>query len=1033
MSLRNLYAAILLLFCLLTTGAAAGATLPAAAEPALTRLEQVYSDRAGQPLRLFGYDLFQRGTDSGTPVFGMVQDSYPLGVGDRLRVTLQGRPGESRTYPVGSDGTVIPDGTAPVLAAGRTLGEVRIDLIAAVTAAQGEGQGVPVHVSLAEARRITVLVVGAVARPGRVELSAFSTVFDALQSAGGIDRSGSLRAIRLVPASGGPAVAVDLYDLLSTGRGAADRRLEDGARLVVPPLGGTVAIAGQVQRPGIYELPGDEPPAADAMTDNALLALAGGPLLPGSARATVLRIERDGVERAEPLQTDNGRGTSALSPGDIVLYGRDRNDREDTILLAGAVHQAGARPLLQDDLASTLQEADLTDEAYRGFAVLDQRDPVTGLRRPQAVDLNAILRKGQSVPARAGDRLIILDADSVRYLSSEAVLGRLAGKTLAPDRDCPALAVLDQRLTADPRGPLAAGPLADAARQIRGPVLDCPELFRQFPAQLPFALEHAVLLRAGAGQPGLYPLAPGSGPDDVIVAAGGRRTDPSGLLSGSSAGRRDDGIIDRPPPAVELLGSVRQPGVRPLDQTSSLRHLLQDGALLTPDSYTLLGVILRADPAGGGRAWIPFVPARIASGSSDRLLRSGDRVIILSRHQMDALVAAAADDAGTAAADGSGGKDPKPAVSPQQNDHPNPDTPPAVGGRPPESLGGLPADLPVDLPVDELATLIRDRVVQLRGAVLTPGPYPVGEPVLLALLLSAAGGPALTADLSRVEIVARAGSTELPGSHPEAAERLIGPGDGVRVPWLGRPAEPRAVYLSGEVRHPGPYDLKDGESLSSLIDRAGGLTPQSYTLGAVFTRVSARRAEAEGFRRFSIELERGMAVALLRADPPTTDRVALVRDLADRLRSQQGSGRITVQADPAVLRSDPTLDILLEAGDRVHFPRRPLTVTVAGEVLSPASLQFVSGKSLSQYLDEAGGLTRFADPDLIFVIRPDGSAQPVRSTRQRHRLLAIPPGSTIVVPRDPEPFEFLPTAQSVATILGQLALTAASIASITDD
>lgn len=44
----------------------------------------------------------------------------------------------------------------------------------------------------------------------------------------------------------------------------------------------------------------------------------------------------------------------------------------------------------------------------------------------------------------------------------------------------------------------------------------------------------------------------------------------------------------------------------------------------------------------------------------------------------------------------------------------------------------------------------------------------------------------------------------------------------------------------------------------------------------------------------------------------------------------------------------------------------------------------------------------------------------------------IPPGAVIVVPRDPAPFDFLATTQSIGSILGQIALAAASIATLSN-
>ena len=112
-------------------------------------------------------------------------------------------------------------------------------------------------VSLEGMRRMGILVTGAVARPGRHEVPGSATVFDALNAAGGVDKLGSLRDIRLIRS--GAARSIDFYGLLQ-GVDGTDPALRDGDRIVVPPIGPTIAIAGQVKRPAIFELPADRRP-----------------------------------------------------------------------------------------------------------------------------------------------------------------------------------------------------------------------------------------------------------------------------------------------------------------------------------------------------------------------------------------------------------------------------------------------------------------------------------------------------------------------------------------------------------------------------------------------------------------------------------------------------------------------------------------------------------------------------------------------------------------------------------------------------
>ena len=50
---------------------------------------------------------------------------------------------------------------------------------------------------------------------------------------------------------------------------------------------------------------------------------------------------------------------------------------------------------------------------------------------------------------------------------------------------------------------------------------------------------------------------------------------------------------------------------------------------------------------------------------------------------------------------------------------------------------------------------------------------------------------------------------------------------------------PRTVVIDGEVMRPGSYTISPAEHLSSVLKRAGGLTPRGELRSAVFSRASA--------------------------------------------------------------------------------------------------------------------------------------------------------------------------------------------------
>ncbi len=958
-----------------------------------TRLESAYSERAGEPLRQFGYDLFRAGTGAPGAVLGAVQDDHVLGIGDVLQVNLRGQLSRSGTHPVGTDGTILMEGFRPIQAAGRTLADVREEIAATVAAAHLQTES---FVSLTSVRRVSVLVVGEVETPGRHELSAFATVLDALFAAGGIRPGGTLRTIRVVRPDG-RTDTLDLYALLSDGVAPmASARVPDGARIVVPPLGATVAVGGQVKRPGIYELP----PGAPGLALSELLALAGGPLRPGPQESIRLGFGRDGTETARPVEP--GGAAELYADGDILIYAPARMDRTATVEFTGQVRRPGPLPLIPEaGLEAHLDPSGLTDEAYLPLATIARRDPSTGGTLYLPVDL-AALTSGVRGPRpgphlMGGDTVIVLGHADVAYLGSADVMGLLARGVHAPGT-CPGLDALAAVLTADPGGGLAAGPLARAAAGLAGPAQPCPPLFAEHPDLLPYLLGRSVFLRRGVLRPGPYPAVDAIATESLVAAAGGRVQGPLEMVSGSPDGR----VLDAAPSGVDLTGAVSAPGVRTVLEAPTLRRLLGDGRILANEAYGLFAVVERFDPTGVRAEFVPFAPLAVIAGRADLALQDRDRVHILDRRDLNPLDT----DATTAPpalkdSNGAGSFD--------------------AGDREAAAINGRSRPSPEAA----ILALARDNMIRVRGAVMVEGTYPAAGEVGLPDIVAAAGGLSRDADQGLVEVTRSGDPAErLTVALTDPAVRIRA-GDAVRIAPRARPGG--SILVTGEVARPGRYDLLPGEKLASVLERAGGLTPQAYPDGAVFTRVSARRAEEEGLRRAATELDRGLALALLRQDPPDGTRVELVRQLADTLRTMPAVGRITVEADPIVLSVRPQENILLEDGDRIHIPKRPLTVTVSGEVLSPASLQFTSGKKLDAYLREAGGLTRYADSRRIFVLYPDGSSEPVRGRTGRHRLLSIPPGAIIVVPRDPEPFEFLPNAESLANVLGQLAIAAVAL------
>lgn len=927
-------------------------------------LEAAFSTRAGEPLRQFGYDLFAAAIDAAPATEaapGAIQGDYVLNTGDTVLVTLRGQKSFSKRFTVDRNGQLVVDDVRPLTAAGLTLDALRRDLAATVAATWPSTDA---FASLAEVRRIGVLVTGAVRRPGRQEISAFATVLDALSAAGGVDRSGSLRAVRLMRS--GNAVTVDLYALQMAGAtGNTDLALRDGDRLFVPPLGATVAIAGSVKRSGIYELP----PGGGLLSATEMRDLAGGALRPGRGRLLRFGIGPAGEEITEEITDSDAK---RFGDGDLLVIAPEREDRRGEVRLDGHVLRPGPRALAQvKSLSGLLSRADLRPSAYLPFAALERTPPATAARSLRPVDLSAVLNGRDRRQLSEGDTLYVLGTADIDFLTSDLVLTLLRGERQPPQDACAGLVALARILAAEPTGPLATGPQARAAATLTGSRAPCPPLFATVPDLLPLALRHSVLRLTGVPRPGFYPVA------DEPETTGTR-----------------EAIVESEAPQYELLGHVRRPGTRRLPAGATLRQALAEGKALKRDVYPLLGIVERYDRRTLNRSYLPFSPQEVSAGRADRSLTDGDRIHLFASDDIRGLV--------------------KPTDSRM------------------EDKGDAETDQPMlaALLDPAIVAVIGERTVQLRGAVRDPGGYPVADLTPLAALVAAAGGLSTDADPTVAELTAANGTRNAVDLTHDGGRR-IGPGDALRINPRPQALEARAVAIEGAVRRPGRYDIGRGETLSSLIARAGGLIDDAYPAGAVLTRENERRREKEQFQQQARELERTLALEVEKGEPVKAENVALARQLAAQLRAAEPLGRVVVEADPAILRSRPALDPLLEPDDRIVIPKRPLTVAVSGEVLHPTAAQFVSGKGAEDYLNDAGGPTRDADTGRSFLVLPDGRARPLALSSWNHRVDTIPPGSILVVPRDPRPFDGLDATKAIGNILSQLAITAASISVIT--
>lgn len=373
----------------------------------------------------------------------------------------------------------------------------------------------------------------------------------------------------------------------------------------------------------------------------------------------------------------------------------------------------------------------------------------------------------------------------------------------------------------------------------------------------------------------------------------------------------------------------------------------------------------------------------------------------------------------------------------------------ALAGQPGENLILAPNDRIV---VHQRATKIEPPAVYVGGDVPNPGRYPLTSEMRVDDLLRLAGGLKPSSDAQSAVLTHHEG--QQPGSAQletvklnlsaavaghDDENKLLSNGDVLTIRqnpgWNDLGA---SVTIRGEVEHPGTYGIRPGESLSSVLQEAGGFTQQAYLYGTVLTRREVRELELKS-REELVERMKSVETELKALPENDTDEknqkltaIAQNETALTQLETHLPIGRVVIQGALDEKSFDRSAGATpLRNGDVILVPKKPNYIVVQGQVFNATAVGYVPGRSANWYLGQAGGLTEIADKKAVFVIRADGSVLTAKNNRSMWSGdpmdAVLMPGDVIVVPEKAPKVgnrNFMPLMQS-AQVATSIALAVA--------
>ena len=369
-------------------------------------------------LSQYGYQLFAGTPNTFSPAADIpVPPEYVLGPGDELQMQFYGSRDDRMNLVIDREGVIELPKVGPLTLVGLSFVQAKALIAEQV---RQKMMGVTTSVTMGRLRSIRVFVLGDAAHPGSYLISGLSTISHALFSAGGISKKGSLRHIQL-KRNGKVVKELDLYDFLLKGNSRSDERLLPGDVIFIPPIGAVIGVAGQANRPAIYELRGEK-------NAQEVMALAGGVL--ADADLKHIQIDRLGRAGDRNILDFDFQQQTGIQNGDILMVFAIPGMRADTVSLLGHIKRPGQYGLSKDMKLTSLINSmdDLLPGAFLDYALIQRTDPILRSVTTLRVSLDDLLakqNKSADVALQADDQVYVFSKSSIDPLNVVSISGQI--------------------------------------------------------------------------------------------------------------------------------------------------------------------------------------------------------------------------------------------------------------------------------------------------------------------------------------------------------------------------------------------------------------------------------------------------------------------------------------------------------------------------------------------------------------------------------------------------------------------------------